>query len=441
MKRAAYSTLLDWKNNPHRKPLIIQGARQVGKTFLMKQFGENEFEQVAYFNFESQPLLYNLFANELSPKRIIQGLELLSNLNIDTKRTLIIFDEIQACKNAITALKYFDEDDNSYFIVAAGSLLGVAIHQGVSFPVGKVNFLNLYPFSFLEFLVAMGKQKWVDLILGQQHELIATFSPQLEALLKDYIVIGGMPAVVMQFATMGNYAACRTTQLEILQAYENDFSKHAPIQQLPRIRQVWQSIVSQLAKENSKFMYSVLRKGARAKDFELAIEWLSNAGLIQLVSRVKKPGHPLNSYATWEDFKIYLNDTGLLGAMAELPTDVVLKDHELFTEFKGILTEQFVLQQLIALGQRGYYWHPENAAAEVDFLITYNDEIIPIEVKAARSVKSKSLSSYHSQYPTSKAIRLSLLPFKEQSWMTNIPLYSFVGRFGHDNTRGASEKG
>jgi predicted AAA+ superfamily ATPase len=427
MKRASYQNLLDWKNNPARKPLIIQGARQVGKTFLMKHFGENEFEQVAYFNFESQPLLCNLFAEELSPRKILQGLELLSNQTIDPKNTLIIFDEIQACKNAITSLKYFQEDDPSYFIVAAGSLLGVAIHQGVSFPVGKVSFLNLYPFNFLEFLEAMGKQKWGDLILEQQHDLIAKLATELEALLKDYIVIGGMPAVVMQFAATGKYQACRNTQLEILQAYENDFSKHAPIQQLPRIRQVWQSIVSQLAKENSKFIYSVLRKGARAKDFELAIEWLSDAGLIQIVSRVKKPGHPLKSYASWEDFKIYLNDTGLLGAMAQLSTDVVLKDHQLFTEFKGIITEQYVLQQLITMGHKGYYWHPENATAEVDFLISHNDEIIPIEVKAARNVKSKSLSVYHAQYPTAKAIRLSLLPYKEQTWMTNIPLYSFIG--------------
>jgi predicted AAA+ superfamily ATPase len=431
MKRAAYQNLLDWKNNPARKPLIIQGARQVGKTFLMKHFGENEFEQVAYFNFESQPLLCNLFAEELSPRKILQGLELLSNQTIEPKNTLIIFDEIQACKNAITSLKYFQEDDPSYFIVAAGSLLGVAIHQGVSFPVGKVSFLNLYPFNFLEFLEAMGKQKWGDLILEQQHDLIAKLATELEALLKDYIVIGGMPAVVMQFAATGKYQACRNTQLEILQAYENDFSKHAPIQQLPRIRQVWQSIVSQLAKENSKFIYSVLRKGARAKDFELAIEWLSDAGLIQIVSRVKKPGHPLKSHASWEDFKIYLNDTGLLGAMAQLSTDVVLKDHELFTEFKGILTEQYVLQQLISMGHDGYYWHPENATAEVDFLITHNDEIIPVEVKAARNVKSKSLSVYHAQYPTAKAIRLSLLPYKEQSYMTNIPLYSFVGTMNY----------
>jgi predicted AAA+ superfamily ATPase len=431
MKRAAYQNLLDWKNNPARKPLIIQGARQVGKTFLMKQFGENEFEQVAYFNFESQPLLCNLFAEELSPRKILQGLELLSNQIIDPKNTLIIFDEIQACKNAITSLKYFQEDDTSYFIVAAGSLLGVAIHQGVSFPVGKVSFLNLYPFNFLEFLEAMGKQKWGDLILEQQHDLIAKLATELEALLKDYIVIGGMPAVVMQFAATGKYQACRNTQLEILQAYENDFSKHAPIQQLPRIRQVWQSIVSQLAKENSKFIYSVLRKGARAKDFELAIEWLSDAGLIQIVSRVKKPGHPLKSYASWEGFKIYLNDTGLLGAMAQLSTDVVLKDHQLFTEFKGILTEQYVLQQLISMGHDGYYWHPENAKAEVDFLISHNDEILPVEVKAARNVKSKSLSVYHHQYPTAKAIRLSLLPYKEQTYMTNIPLYSFVGTLNH----------
>ncbi len=430
MKRAAYQNLLDWKKNPTRHPLIIQGARQVGKTFLMKQFGQEEFENVAYFNFESQPLLCNLFANELTPSKILQGLELLSNQTIDPKNTLIIFDEIQACKNAITSLKYFDEDDTSYYIVAAGSLLGVAIHQGVSFPVGKVSFLNLYPFSFLEFLSATRHQKWVEVIQEQQHEIMSTLAPQLEAMLKDYMVIGGMPAVVMQFADTGQYALCRSMQQEILQAYENDFSKHASIQELPRIRQVWKSIVSQLAKENSKFIYSALRKGARAKEFEKAIGWLQDAGLIQKAVRVKKPGYPLDAYADWEDFKIYLNDVGLLCAMSQLPTDIVLKDHQLFTEFKGILTEQYVLQQLITMGHKGYYWHPENATAEVDFLIMRNREIVPIEVKATQNVRSKSLSIYHQQHPDTPAIRLSLQGYKEQTWMTNIPLYGFVGGIG-----------
>jgi predicted AAA+ superfamily ATPase len=430
MKRAAYQNLLDWKKNPARHPLIIQGARQVGKTFLMKQFGQEEFEHVAYFNFESQPLLCNLFANELTPHKIMQGLELLSNQNIDPNNTLIIFDEIQACKNAITSLKYFDEDETPYYIVAAGSLLGVAIHQGMSFPVGKVSFLNLYPFSFLEFLSAIGHQKWVAVIQEQQHEIMSTLAPQLEAMLKDYIVIGGMPAVVMQFAATGQYALCQSMQLEILQAYENDFSKHASIQELPRIRQVWQSIVSQLAKENSKFIYSALRKGARAKEFEMAIGWLQDAGLIQKAVRVKKPGYPLDAYAAWEDFKIYLNDVGLLCALSQLPVDIVLKDHQLFTEFKGILTEQYVLQQLITMGHKGYYWHPENATAEVDFLIMRNRQIVPIEVKAAQNVRSKSLSIYHQQYPDTPAIRLSLQGYKEQTWMTNIPLYGFVGGIG-----------
>ncbi len=427
MQRGAYQKLLDWKNTEGRQPLLIQGARQVGKTYLMRDFGRREFEHVAYFNFEQQPVLCSLFDRELQPDQIIQGLQLLANMLIDPENTLIIFDEIQVCKNAITALKYFEEAESDYYILTAGSLLGVAIHEGVSFPVGKVGFLTLYPFDFLEFLTALGKYNWVEVIKNQQHEHIRVLSSVLEQKLKEYMIIGGMPAVVMQFAESGNFELCRIKQMEILQSYENDFSKHSPIAQLPRIRQVWQSLVGQLTKENAKFIYSQIRRGARAKEFESAINWLVDAGMVHKVTRLKKSGFPLEAYAQWEDFKLYLNDVGLLGAMAQLPVRVVLEDHLLFTEFKGVLAEQFVLQQLLASGRRGYYWHPENAAAEVDFLMVKGMDIVPIEVKAGRNVKSKSLSVYHDKYPAHMGLRLSLLPHKHQDWMSNLPLYSFVG--------------
>lgn len=426
MKREAYQDLLKWKNNSKRQPLIIQGARQVGKTYLMKDFGLNEFPKTAYFNFEQQPLLCKIFETELTPQKILQGLSLLSNDIIDPKNTLIIFDEIQACKNAITALKYFEEAEERYFILAAGSLLGVAIHEGVSFPVGKVGFLQLHPFNFIEFMEATGKQQWINLLQENDIKWIQTFSSPLETLLKEYLIVGGMPAVVMEFVENGQYQNCRIKQQEILQSYENDFSKHAPLNQLPRIRQVWQSLVSQLTKENSKFIYSAIRNGARAKDFELAIHWLKDAGLIQKVTRVKKPGFPLDAYAAWEDFKLFLHDVGLLGALAQLPTSTVLDDNKLFTEFKGMMTEQYVLQQLISRGHRGYYWHPENATSEVDFLIMHEQAIIPVEVKSGQSIKSKSLSVYHTKHPSQQAIRLSLLPYKKQEWITNIPLYVFT---------------
>ncbi len=425
MQRSAYNLLLDWKVKPGRKPLIIQGARQVGKTWLMREFGKNEFAQTVYFNFETNKALLSIFKSGFDTDKIITSLGIIAGFTIDPTDTLIILDEIQACPEAITSLKYFQENSPEYNIFAAGSLLGVAIHGGVSFPVGKVDFLTLYPLDFPEFLDAMGQSQLVKAIESGDAALIKNFNDQLIELLKQYYFVGGMPEVVNAFINDVDYNRARQIQNNILNAYENDFSKHAPISQLPRIRMVWQSIVGQLAKENSKFIYSILRQGSRAKEFELAIEWLKDAGLIHKAVRVKKPGLPINAYADWTDFKIYLNDVGLMCALGDLSAEILLSGHDLFKEFKGTVSEQFILQQLISQGYHPYYWAPENSHTEIDFLIQKENQIVPIEVKSAENIKSRSLKSYHDKYQPKDCIRTSLAGFKKQEWMQNIPLYYF----------------
>ena len=423
MRRYAYSQLLQWKNQQGRKPLIIQGARQVGKTWLMKEFGRQEYTRTAYFNFETTRELQAIFSNGFDTKQILSGLNILAGYQINPTDTLIILDKIQACPNAITSLKYFQENNPEYAIIAAGSLLGVAIHHGISFPVGKVDFLTLHPLDFPEFLDAIGKTLLNEAIAANDTKRIEPFSDQLIDLLKQYYFVGGMPEVVRSFAEKQDYHEVRNLQRNILLAYENDFSKHAPLTQLPRIRMVWQSIVGQLAKENSKFIYSVLRTGARAKEFETAIDWLKDAGLIHKVTRVTKAGLPIRAYADWPDFKIYLPDVGLMCAMGELTPDILLKAHDLFVEFKGTISEQFVLQQLVSQGYQPFYWTPENGKAEVDFLIQKDNQIVPIEVKAAENLKSRSLRVYFDTFHPQTCIRTSLSGFKKQEWMHNIPLY------------------
>jgi uncharacterized protein len=426
MRREAYQDILRWKNAPSRKPLIIQGARQVGKTWLMKEFGSHEYAHVAYFNFESTKELQLIFSKGFLPKQILAALNILAGFQIDAESTLIIFDEIQACPEAITSLKYFQEECPEYHIFAAGSLLGVAIHQGVSFPVGKVDFLTLHPLNFLEFLSALDKDELINSLNNEDPSFTEIFHDQWIELLKQYYFVGGMPEAVKSFASNHDFLAARTIQRNILSAYENDFSKHAPINQLPRIRMVWQSLVGQLAKENSKFIYNVLRPGARSKDFELAIEWLKDAGLIHKVTRISKPGLPINSYADWADFKIYLLDLGLLCAMGELNQEILLKGNDLFVEFKGTITEQFVLQQLISCSIPAFYWSPDGGIAEVDFVIQKDNDIIPIEVKSSENVRSRSLSVYSEKYQPKVCLRTSLAKFQQQNWMTNIPLYHFL---------------
>ena len=423
MNRSLYKDLLVWKANSNRKPMIIQGARQVGKTWLMKEFGKHEFEKVAYLNFEGNAVLHKIFNSDFDSIKIIDAIGIIAGFKIDPNNTLLIFDEIQACPQALTSLKYFHENSPEYMILAAGSLLGVAIHQGVSFPVGKVDFLKLYPLTFEEFLASMNQMQLLDLLKGNDVQLLTVFREKYIDLLRTYYYVGGMPEAVLDFSTNKDYQRVREIQERIIIAYENDFSKHAPINQLPRIRLVWQSIISQLAKENSKFIYNLLRSGARAKDFELAIEWLKDAGLIHKVNRISKPAIPINSYADWADFKIYLNDVGLMCAMSKLSAEIILKGDELFTEFKGILTEQYVLQQIVSSAYQPYYWTVENSKAEVDFVIQKNDQIVPIEVKAAENLRSRSLHVYYDNYQPKHCIRTSLSDFKHQNWVTNIPLY------------------
>ena len=425
MKRAAYNVLLDWKGKSGRKPLIIQGARQVGKTWLMREFGKKEFGQTAYFNFEINKALHSIFKSGFDTGKIISSLNIVAGFKIEPSNTLIILDEIQACPEAITSLKYFQENSPEYNIFAAGSLLGVAIHGGVSFPVGKVDFLTVFPLDFPEFLDAMGHSQLSAALESGDTALIENFNDLLIDLLKQYYFIGGMPEVVNSFIKDFDYHHAREIQDNILTAYENDFSKHAPISQLPRIRMIWQSIVGQLAKENSKFIYSILRKGSRAKEFELSIEWLKDAGLIHKVIRVSKPGLPVSAYADWSDFKIYLNDVGLMCALGNLNAEIILSGHDLFKAFKGTVSEQFVLQQLISLGFHPYYWAPENADAEIDFLIQKENQVVPIEVKSAENTRSRSLRSYYDKYQPKTCIRTSLAGFKKQDWMENIPLYFF----------------
>ncbi|MBK7467392.1 MAG: ATP-binding protein [Saprospiraceae bacterium] len=426
MYRSLYSKLIEWQKRPSQKPLILQGARQVGKTWLMKEFGNKEYEQTAYFNFEISKELHSLFKSGFDISNILSGLEILCGFKIKEQNTLIIFDEIQACPEAISSLKYFCEANLKYHVIAAGSLLGVSIHQGTSFPVGKVEFIQLHPMDFHEFLHALDKVNLLTVLKSNNFELIHAFHYQFIELLKQYFFVGGMPEVVKSFALSKDFHQVRNLQQNILLAYENDFSKHAPLNQIARLRMVWQSIVGQLAKENSKFIYNQLRSGARAKDFEIAIEWLKDAGLIQKVFRIKKSALPIESYADLADFKIYLNDIGLMCAMGNLHQTILLKDHHLFTEFKGIITEQFVLQQLIAANYKPFYWSPETGISEVDFVIQRGNQIIPIEVKSNENLKSRSLSSFFERYKPETCIRTSLAAYKKQEWMENIPLYGFL---------------
>jgi len=426
MERDTFKQLEDWKQNKNKKPLIIQGARQVGKTWLMLEFGKRAYEKTAYFNFETNYDLQSLFKQGLNIENILSGLAIIAGFQIKNKNTLIVFDEIQACPEAISSLKYFNEQAPELEILAAGSLLGVAIHKGISFPVGKVDFLTLYPLNFHEFLNATGQEQLLELLKTKNIHLISVFKQRFIDKLREFYFVGGMPEAVMEFVNTKDLIQVRKIQLNILNAYENDFSKHAPIEQLPRIRLVWQSIIGQLAKENSKFIYNVLRPGARAKDFEMAIEWLKDAGLIHKVYRINNSAFPLAAYAIWSDFKIYLNDVGLLGAMGTLSPEILLRGNNLFTEFKGRISEQFILQQMLSTGMKAFYWNPENAMSEVDFMVQIDNKIIPIEVKAAENVRSKSLRVYYEKYNSDQCIRTSLADYEEQDWMKNIPLFGFL---------------
>ncbi len=425
MERFQFEKLTNWKKSKGRKPLIIRGARQVGKTWLMKQFGEREYSATAYINFESSKTLRNLFVDDFDISRIITAIQIETGVQVNPENTLIIFDEIQDCEGAITSLKYFFENAPQYHILAAGSLLGVALHQHTSFPVGKIDFLDLYPLSFGEFLLALNKKQLYELLLSHDWSLITSFKTKFVELLRQYYYIGGMPEAVFSFANENDFKKVRDIQTRILSAYEQDFSKHAPHEIVPRIRMIWQSVPSQLAKENRKFIYGALKRGARAKDFEMAMAWLIDSGLIYKVNRATKPALPLIAYMDISAFKIYLVDVGLLGAMGNIDIKTLIDGNTIFREFKGAMTEQYVLQQIKSCKDLSvYYWSNEKSTAEIDFIVQHGENVIPIEVKAEENLQAKSLKSFQQQYKPSISIRTSMSDYRIDDWLTNLPLYA-----------------
>jgi uncharacterized protein len=424
LKRSALNKLVDWKSSQTRKPLIIRGARQVGKTWLMKEFGRKYYPQTAYVNFESSPSLKKLFTNDYDTGRILTAIQIVTGLTIDPSNTLILFDEIQEASGGLTALKYFQENAPAYHVIAAGSLLGVALSGNTSFPVGKVAFLDLHPLGFSEFLEAVGEDRLLALLRSRDWSLITSFKMRYQDLLRQYYYVGGMPEAVLSYSLKKNFQEVRQIQQSILTSYEQDFSKHAPIAVVPRIRMLWNSIPSQLAKENRKFIYSLIRTGARAKEYEQAMTWLMDCGLIHKVNNVSKPGLPLKAYEELNAFKLYVADVGLLAAMTSLDAKTLISGNEIFNEFKGSLTEQYVLQQLLLEKPEAiYYWAPENARAEIDFIIQLSGKVIPIEVKAEENLKSRSLGVYREKYDPSVSIRTSMSDYREDKQLINLPLY------------------
>jgi predicted AAA+ superfamily ATPase len=425
MYRTAIESLKKWQANEKRKPLIIRGARQVGKTWLMKEFGKSAFRRTVYISFDNNQRMKNLFSADLDVTRLITGIELYAGHKIAHEETLIIFDEVQEVPQALTSLKYFNENAPQYQIICAGSLLGVALHQGTSFPVGKVEFLDLYPLSFPEFMLAMGKERFVALLAAPDFDMAATFRQEYIDLLKHYYFVGGMPEAALAFSENHDFNEAREIQQRILTAYEQDFSKHAPNEIVPRIRMLWNSIPSQLAKENKKFVYGLIKEGARAKEYEYALMWLADCGLVHKVHRVTSPSLPLKAYEDLKAFKLYVADIGLLSCMARLRQDVLLDGNALFIEFKGALTEQYVLQQLKTLtGIETYYWTNERSTSEVDFLLDTGKAVVPLEVKAEVNLQSKSLKAFASKYLPALSVRSAMTDFKRQDWLLNLPLYA-----------------
>lgn len=425
MYRAAIENLKKWKESKNRKPLIIMGVRQTGKTWLMKEFGRQAYKNTVYINFDSNSTMKELFASDLNVDRLIMGLELYIGHKIEAKDSLLIFDEIQEVPRALSSLKYFYEEAPEYNIVAASSLLGIALHEGTSFPVGKVDFLKLYPLSFKEFLIAAGKEQFAALLERRDFVMIESFKDTYIEALKQYYFIGGMPGVVQSFIDEKDYNKARALQNQILISYEQDFSKHAPYDLVPRIRMVWNSIPSQLAKENKKFIYGAMREGARAKEFEAALMWLNDCGLIHKISRINTANIPSNAYEYLKSFKLFMLDIGLLGCMTGLKQSTLLEGNKLFVEFKGALTEQYVCQELKALGDLGiYYYTNERNSCKVDFVIDTGSDIIPLEVKAEVNLKAKSLKTYNEKYSPKLAIRTSMANYRKEDWLINLPLYS-----------------
>lgn len=425
MKRDIYHHLEQWKNSPRRKPLVLNGARQVGKTYSLKHFGKSSYAKMAYLNFEKDEKLSQYFEDTLDPKQLIKFISIHTNVDIEPGNTLIIFDEIQHSPKALNSLKYFCEEANNYHVAAAGSLLGVKMAGSQGFPVGNVNFLHLYPLTFFEFLSALGENKMRSFL-----EEIHSFEPipppmhdKLILQLKFYLFVGGMPEAVAEYAKTENLKTVREVQEEILNAYERDFAKHAPPHEIMKITTVWKQVHRQLAKENKKFVFAAIRKSARGRDYEESIQWLSDAGLIHKSYLATAPKFPLSAYADNDIFKIFLVDVGLLGAQSSLPPQTVIEDNHLFTEFKGALTENYVAQELIATGYKGLYYWASEGIAEIDFLIEGDHEIDPLEVKSGSSQKKKSLLVYNQKYAPEKLLRATTMNLKHDGDIYNYPLY------------------
>jgi hypothetical protein len=426
MKRIAEKKLLEWKNDDGFKPLILMGARQVGKTWLMKNLGSAHFKNYIYVNFEKEPEKRSLFEQDLHVDRIVKTLELFSNQSIVDGESLLIFDEIQEAPLALTSLKYFAEDRPKLHVIAAGSLLGVTMNKA-SFPVGKVQFLTIRPMNFEEFLWASGENPLVQLLNNMEFDLISIFKERFISQLRLYYIVGGMPAAVAKYLESSNLEAVNEVQNFILTAYKQDFAKHAPSSMIPKILDLWDGIVSQLSKENKKFVYGLIKSGARAREYELAIDWLVNYGLVHKIYAVSKIAFPLNAYRDFKSFKLYALDCGLLFSMAKMSPNQVLHDDSLFQEFKGALTEQFVLQELIVSECNNIsYWANENATAELDFIFEKNGNFYPLEVKASENLKSKSLRVFHEKYSEIHCLRASLSNYRKEEWMSNVPLYALA---------------
>ena len=425
MYRIAIEKLYKWKNSKRRKPLIIEGARQVGKTWLMKEFGKQAYADTVYINFDSNSRMADLFSADLDTDRLIMGLELYAGRKINPDNTLLIFDEVQEVPRALASLKYFYENAPQYHIVCAGSLLGIALHQGTSFPVGKVDFLKLYPLSFSEFLMATGNERFAELLKKQDYEMITSFKQTYIDALKHYYFVGGMPEAVQSFAESKDFNEVRAIQKRILAAYEQDFSKQAPNEIVPKIRMLWNSIPSQLARENKKFIYGLVREGGRAREYETAIMWLSDCGLVHKVSRVNAAGIPLKAYEDLKAFKLFIVDVGLFGCMTGLSQRTLPDDDDLFVEFKGALIEQYVCQQLKTIEDLGiYYYTNDRGSCEIDFVVDNGEQIVPSEVKAETNLRAKSLKTYRERFEPELSVRTSMADYKKEDWLLNLPLYA-----------------
>lgn len=424
MKREIYEELLRWKNNQNRKPLVITGARQVGKTWIMREFGRNEYDDVVYVNCDNEKRVETLLSDDYNIDRILLGLQAISGINIKSDKTLIILDEIQEVSRGLHLLKYFYEEAPEYHVMVAGSLLGITLNRGVSFPVGKVDIMELHPMNFNEFLEAMGQEQLLKVLDSNDWKLIDILSSKYIELLRQYYFVGGMPEAVLSYCNSKDIAQVRDIQSNILKAYRNDISKHATKSESIKIGQVLDSLPSQLSKENKKFIYGVIKNGARASEFELAIQWLIDAGIVHKVNRIKEARMPLKFYEDISAFKLFLLDLGLFACMCEVSASEILIGNNIFIEYKGAFAEQYVLQQIISRKVKPYYWSSEKTPSEIDFVIQRDDKIVPIEVKAEVNVKARSLKQFITNNPELKGVRYSMLGYIDQGWMENVPLYA-----------------